>query len=131
MSALYLGRFLLLVICRRTLVQAGRKVERCVLRSHEDENNPLKGRNRFSQSVVGIEKSELECTPHPSAIVTTTDQDTKLLVWYVNYAITDDSMVERMRRGLPGSTRCSISIHQNASLSGNYSSASEKGGIKR
>ena len=74
-----------------------RKLERCVSRSHEAENNPLKGRNRLSQSVAGIEEIELECMPHQSAIVTTTDQYAKLLVWYVNHAITDDFILEHMR----------------------------------
>lgn len=35
--------------------------------------------------------------PHQSAIVTTTDQDAKHLVWYINHAISDQIMEEHMR----------------------------------
>ena len=38
--------------------------------------------------------------PHQSAFVTMTGQDAKLLVYYVNHEITDDFMLDHMKREL-------------------------------
>ena len=88
-----LGRY---GITRTRFIETSSGVFQIVMRQ---EKVHWRAETNLANLLLALKKVDLSFgrMPHQSAIVTTTNQDAKLLVWYVNHAITDDFMLEHMR----------------------------------